>query len=249
MCSASLVAAPLCTGLASASLKTGASDSQQSAAEGDADPELSLWFYWRSFSPRVQASTARLCIRINRCYQHQQQIIFLGFVISGEQQVAASQFTLRMEREGSRGYIGISKQFSEGKRSSELELDKYIVKEAIICAPILLLVRYTANQRWGYGGFTPEGDLCFTLKWKKSPKQRACAYACKYLGRSHMKSSSLHQDLGICCSRRGQPTLCLLFPEHFSAAEIPVPKAEWWHYCTQESFHCFSSRPGEHISL
>lgn len=170
MCSASLVAAPLCTGLASASLKTGASDSQQSAAEGDADPELSLWFYWRSFSPRVQASTARQCIRINRCYQHQQQIIFLGFVISGEQQVAASQFTLRMEREGSRGYIGISKPFSEGKRSSELELDKYIVKEAIICAPILLLVRYTANQRWGIWRFhTWRGFVLYT-QVKKIPK-------------------------------------------------------------------------------
>lgn len=66
----------------------------------------------------------------------------------------------------------------------------------------------------------------------------------------YMKSSSLHQDLGICCSRRGQPTLCLLFPgDHFSTAEIPVPKPEWWHNCTQESFHCFSARVGEHISL
>lgn len=62
-----------------------------------------------------------------------------------------------------------------------MELDNYIVKEAIICAPILLLVRYTANQRWGYGGFTLERDLCFMLKCKKKP-ERARAYARKCFG-------------------------------------------------------------------
>lgn len=89
------------------------------------------------------------------------------------------------------------------------------------------------------------------LKCKKNQREHVHMHV-NVLGHVtvYMKSSSLHQDLGICCSRRGQPTLCLLFPgEHFSTAEIPVPKPEWWHNCTQESFHCFSARVGEHISL
>lgn len=49
------------TGLTAASLKTWISDYQQLAAKGDAVSELlSLRFYWRSFSPHLQASTARL---------------------------------------------------------------------------------------------------------------------------------------------------------------------------------------------
>lgn len=39
------------------------------------------------------------CIKINRCYRHQKQIIFWGFLISGGWQVVASRFTFRMERE------------------------------------------------------------------------------------------------------------------------------------------------------
>lgn len=71
--------------------------------------------------------------------------------------------------------MALARNSVQGKRNSELELDNYIVKEAIICAPILLLVRYTANQRWGCGGFTPDGDLCFTLKCKKH-RESTCIY-------------------------------------------------------------------------
>lgn len=54
-----------------------------------------------------------------------------------------------MEREGRRGCIGISKQFSAREKESELELDNYIVKEVIICAPVLLLLRVHSKPEVG----------------------------------------------------------------------------------------------------
>lgn len=178
MCSASLVAAPLCTGLAAASLKTGASYSQQSAAEGDADPELSLWFYWRSFSPRVQASTARLCITINRCYQHQQQIIFLGFVISGEQQVAASQFTLRMEREGSRGYIGISKQFSAREKEQWIGAGQLHRERRHYLCTHIALSEVHSKPEVGIWRFHTQRGFVLCTQVKKNSKNRESTCIC-----------------------------------------------------------------------
>lgn len=131
--------------------------------------------------------------------------------------------------------LALMSNSAQRKRNSKLKLDNHIVKEAMICSPLPLLVKYTAKQMWTYRSFASKNNLVFMLTHFLVKTQRVhVRMHANALGNAtaHMKTLPCTRTwrCAAVSSWREEPTVCLLFPrEHFSTAEIPVPKPERWH--------------------